>query len=45
MSGQAAAAPITAILTQVLNPIFGWTAMFQIIAGEWMSQMNTYIFT
>lgn len=33
MSGQASAAPITAILTQLLHPILGWKGMFQIIAG------------
>ena len=33
MSGQAAAAPITAIVTQLLHPVLGWKGMFQIIAG------------
>ena len=33
MSGQAMAAPVVAILTQVLNPLIGWFGMFLIIAG------------
>ena len=33
MSGQAAAAPITALLTQLLSPMIGWFGMFCIIAG------------
>ena len=33
MSGQAMAAPVVAILTQVLNPAIGWFGMFLIIAG------------
>lgn len=32
MSGQAVAAPLTALLTQHLNPVIGWSGMFQIIA-------------
>ena len=32
MSGQAASAPVTAVLTQVLNPVLGWTGMFAIVA-------------
>ena len=33
MSGSASAAPLTALLTQLLNPLLGWEGMFQIIAG------------
>ncbi len=33
MSGSAAAAPVTALLTQQLSPVIGWTGMFLVIAG------------
>lgn len=33
MSGQAVAAPVVALLTQVLNPVIGWLGMFIIIAA------------
>lgn len=33
MSGQAAAAPITAVMTQVLSPIIGYPGMFALISG------------
>ena len=42
MSGQAVAAPIAAFLTQVLSPLFGWIAMFLIIAGAWIPH-ETYL--
>ena len=42
MSGQAAAAPITAILTQRLQPILGFKVMFYIIAGLWNPQNQLF---
>ena len=33
MTGQAAAAPVLALLTEFLNPLLGWLGMFLIIAG------------
>ena len=33
MSGQACASPVTALLTQTLNPRLGWLGMFLIISG------------
>jgi hypothetical protein len=32
MTGQAAAAPVLAVLTQFLSPLLGWQGMFSIIA-------------
>ncbi len=33
MTGQAFASPLTALLTQTLNPTLGWLGMFLIIAA------------